>query len=245
MALDTIPSWLQTNPQEWGQLAATGARLDLERQQMVNQVAAEKARMAQEQQDNQMRTQIAQQQADREYQLRKQSLNITQEYKNLQAQQNAEKLQDAAKVAANNFLTRKQALKIAAKNAASKASEADSMAFRVNKPREMKVGDSVVEIPSAGGSATPIFNAPTKPLPPTKQTVTSNASGSQTNTTSYFPVGSPPQPQGVPPPSPAGGTEKPVGEKAPEGAKEGQKFKNKVTGKTGTVVNGMIVPDDQ
>ena len=78
MAIDTIPSWLQTNPQEWGQLAATGARLDLERQQMVNQVAAEKARMAQEQQDNQMRTQLAQQQADREYQLRKQSLNITQ-----------------------------------------------------------------------------------------------------------------------------------------------------------------------
>jgi len=244
MPLDT-PSWLQTNPQEWGRIAAEGARLDIERQQTVNQLAAEQARMAQAASENQMRLQAEQKQFDQQYQLKKQGLSVNAAYKNLQLQQGQQKLQEAAKVAANSFSARQQALKIAAQNAASKASEADSTAFRVNKPREMKVGDSVVEIPSAGGSATPIFNAPTKPLPPTKQTVTSNASGSQTNTTSYFPVGSPPQPQGVPPPSPAGGTENPVGEKAPEGAKEGQKFKNKATGKTGTVVNGMIVPDDQ
>ena len=207
MAIDTIPSWLQTNPQEWGQLAATGARLDLERQQMVNQVAAEKSRLAQEQQDSAMRTQIAQQQADREYQLRKQSLNITQEYKNLQAQQNAEKLQDAAKVAANNFLTRKQALAVAAQNAASKASEAASTAHRTSDPRLMTVGDQVISASKDGTSATPIYTAPDKPLIG-KTSITQNSSGSQTNTVTPFQVGG--SPQGVPPPSPAGGTPKPT-----------------------------------
>ena len=43
MALGTLAPWLSTNPQEWGDLAARGAQLDIERQRLADEAQQRKA----------------------------------------------------------------------------------------------------------------------------------------------------------------------------------------------------------
>ena len=100
---DSMPSWLQTNPQEWGHLAAEGARLDIERQQVVNQVAAHHQAIEQEKQNTAIQNQVAQQRMKQAYDLASQRENVAAQYKALTLQQNQEKIKAAAAAAAQNF----------------------------------------------------------------------------------------------------------------------------------------------
>jgi len=97
MALDTIPPWLQTNPQEWGNLANAGARLDVERQNIANaqqQVQRESAQ-------KQMQIQMLKDQQDREYNMQVQQHAVDTQMKQQQ-------LQMATQAAARKFQAQQQ-----------------------------------------------------------------------------------------------------------------------------------------
>lgn len=66
MSLGSTPSWIQTNPQEWGNLAARGAQLDIERQNQAQQAEEQKASMALRRDELSLNAQQQQEQSQRQ-----------------------------------------------------------------------------------------------------------------------------------------------------------------------------------
>jgi len=97
MALDSIPSWLQTSPQEWGNLAHAGAQLDIERQRMATEAQQRAQEFDAAQNQAAVAHQAAQEKAQQDFLMKTQQNNIAKAYHDMTIEQQKAKLEDDRK----------------------------------------------------------------------------------------------------------------------------------------------------